>query len=455
MSAITSSYSLACYGCVDFANNERTLAYYNWACANGMFPGNCRPTINSLCFCPDDEPDTPYVDPITDGVCWYDPAVPESGEFLGVIVLNDPVKGNSTFSREVTDGFVEGSILQRPRLRGRSFAFEVLLVATSCEGMAFGKEWLRRLLEDTLCNAGGSCQSCFGRELSLRRFCPDGTSTDNGVHSWLSVGAIDGPQTVEESARRECCCVLQKMTFTLQSESPYSFGVESELCSEVADPETNFIRCFDWNKDCLDCGCASAVECDRCKYDPVCTCFPFTIPEPVIEEGCGYCEPFARIVQCCCTNDLPAGYDSAFRIQIYSGVDVNNPGYLNTGMRNFQLKIYENPRGIACITDDDSYDVWCGSGPPCAQLQISYIPADSTLTIDGRTNRITLECQGVCRPYDHVVTDATGPIFPLVSRCVPLMICAEFALPTTQTEPAASGVLPASVSVSSFLRFRN
>lgn len=242
----TTGTSLACYGCVEFANNERTLAYYNWACANGMFPPGGQPKFFDLCFCPADSPSTPFTDPITDNVCWYDSAVPESAEFLGVIIGNRVVK-NSTFSREVSDGFIEGSILNRPKLTGRTFVFDAVLIATSCEGMAYGEEWLRRLLEDASCrgDSESQCQSCFGRRMSLRKTCPDGDAADDGIHEWLSVGLIDGLQYSEdENNRRESCCIWNPVTFTMQSESPYSFStVGNPVCDQDADPDS-YNRCI-------------------------------------------------------------------------------------------------------------------------------------------------------------------------------------------------------------------
>lgn len=447
--------SLACYGCVDFANNERTLAYYQWACSEGMF-GDCKLDQFNPCFCDADTPEDAYTNPIDDEVCWYDPAVPESAEFLGVIILNNPVQ-SSTASREVKDGFLQGSVLGRLKLKGRAFVFEVILIATSCEGMNYGEEWLRRLLEDGPCanDVNVGCETCFGRRLSTRVHCPQGDATDNGIHEWFDVGLVDGLTEVEgEGGKGNCCCAIKKFTFTMQSGSPFSFSnVATEICVQEAS-EDSYTRCYNWLTDCFDC-CDTGFDCDRCKYDPVCTCFPFIIPEPELPGNeCIGCEPLARIIQCCCTDDLPAIYDTTFKIDIYSGVDLSNQDFLDNGMRDFRLRIFQNPAGLDCITDDDSYNLWC-SQVPCVEIQTSYIPSDSTLTIDGRTQRVTLTCNGVCRPYDHVVTASNGALWPIESRCTPLMICAEFSAYSSQLMPAATGVKPSSITVDSYLKFRN
>jgi hypothetical protein len=443
--------SYVCFGCTDFANNARTMAYHKWACGEGRYQSQ-PPIIDELCICDDDGAVDDYVDPATDNVCWYDENVPESLDFLGVIVLGITGLRSSTFSREVADGFIEGSVLQRGRLRGKSLGFDVILLATSCEGMAYGEEWLRSLLEEGGCNSS-SCGSCGGKELTVRISCPAPGSTDSGLHTWQSVGLVDGFTPSDPDYRsRASCCTIKRGTFTMQSESPYSFSPSGVLiCEATADPE-GYVRNYDWMNDCTTC---QEDCCDKCGFDALCTCYT---PEPIVplalEDTC-FCTPLAKIVHSCCTADLPGGYDTAFKIDIYSGTDWSNDSYKRIGMRNLTIKLYDNPLSLPCITDDESYQDWCNRTAPCTELQVAYVPEDSTLTIDGRTNRIMLRCNGRCIPYDHVVTNVSGSVFPLVTRCQPLMIVTEFDLFGSQVMPLDTGVTPSSVTVESYLRFRN
>jgi len=448
MSLGAAKNSKVCYGCVDWANNERTLAYHKWACANNLYPPNCVPELLELCSCPADS--EVFVDPITDEVCWYDPAIPESSEFLGAIVLKISGLEDSTFTRQVVDGFAEGSILSRPTVRGRSFGFEVLLIATSCEGMAFGLEWLRGVLEDTSCPDATRCESCSGRVMRLRKHCPPDEAADDGLREWLSVGLVDGITEIA-GERRSCCCVLKHITFTMTSESPYSFSTTEIVVCDTEASYDAFVRCYDFTQDCLDC-----IEpcCDKCGFDNLCNCFPPVRIEPVIEDDC-YCEPVAKIIQCCCIDDIPGLYDSTFKIDIYSGTDFSNDDYKLNGLRNFNLKIFDNPRGYDCITDEESYNDWCIRASPCAHLVVNYIPEDSTITIDGRTGKITLDCLGRCVPFSHVVTSPIGQIFPLIAKCHPLMICAEWDYYNTQALPGDTGISPAKITARRYLRFRN
>lgn len=445
--------SLACYGCVEFANNERTMAYYKWACSEGMFPQGCAPSFFDLCWCPADSPEDAFVDPITDNVCWYDSAVPESSEFLGVVILNR-VDKDSTFSREVTDGFLEGSILGRPIKKGRSFVFDAFMLATSEKGMAYGYEWLRTLLEDAPCSSSASsgCTSCFGKRMGLRVFCPDGDSVDTGFHEWYSVGCVDGLKNNDDgNTRRQCCDIIQPVTFTMQSESPYSFAPEAiSICESEASLD-NYLRCFNWLTDCVD----EEIEDSRCLVDPLCDDVVSLDFDPALSnQDCSPCTPLAKVIQACCTDDLPAVYDTTFKIDIYSGVNPGNAAFLRRGMRDFRLKIYQNPKGLPCIEDEETEALWANE-MPCIEFATSYIPYDATITIDGRYERVLMTCGNICRAYEFAISSVEGPLFPLLSRCTPLMIAAEFSYYTSQFEPAAAGIKPSKISVDSYLRFRN
>lgn len=458
MACTNAGNTFACYGCMDFVNNERTMAYHRWACLNGLYPEGCNPTID-LCYCPDDSPEVPFVDPITDNVCWYDTAAPESAQFLGAFILGVNGKYDSTFSREVADGFIEGSLLQRARLKGRAMGFDIVLLATSEEGMAYGVEWLRRVLEDNLCTGVNPCSSCAGQAFTLRKHCPMSEDIlDDGLHVWLSTGLVDGlvevKRTPTNGAYNGCYSTLRQFTFSVQAESPYSYSVEpTTTCIGDASDEDAYVRCYDWTSDCIECVDSSC--CDKCGFDQLCQCYPSVDIVPTLLIDDCYCEPLAKIIQCCCTPDISDGYDSAFVIQIYSGTNFADDDYKRFGLRDFRLKIYQNPKGLPCITDDDSYDDWCNLDDGCIDLKVSYIPENSTLSIDGRTGRITLDCNGTCRPFDHVVTSDDGSVFPLIMRCAPMMVCAQWSYYGTQTNPAIAGVIPASMQVDTYTRYRS
>ena len=111
-------YSFAQFGCAQFADNARTYAYHKWACANNLYPDTCIPEMFD-CSCDLDDLSIP-VDPATDPAPWYDANDPASTEFLGAMILEIKGLNDSTVSRQPTDAFGDGTILNRQRLAGRS-----------------------------------------------------------------------------------------------------------------------------------------------------------------------------------------------------------------------------------------------------------------------------------------------------------------------------------------------
>lgn len=433
-------HSFAQFGCVSFADNARTYQYHRWACANNLYPEECQPDLFD-CSC-EHEATGPFVSPADDPAPWYDPNDPASTEFLGAMILEVRGASDSTIKREPVDAFSIGTILNRARLAGRSFTFEMLILSTSCRGQDFGEEWLRRVFETDVCLCGPvACDSCFGKQLTLRRSCDEPDPCDTGLRSWVSVGVVDGIKHVEDDGLDECCCVARRVTLVLQSESPYSFGCTDLACSQTADDE-GFELCFDWANFCNEECCSEDVkpECDRCKNDLLCGCFALEdpVPQSIDTTNDCYCAPLSRIVQCCCIDDVgAAAYDTALTIEIFSGFDTTGDpdalAFTDLGLRNMRLTIYDNPDSLPCITDAETYEDWCASRPEVRfEIQIPYIPSNATLLIDGRSNRVTMECDGVCRPFPYLIDSTKGSLFPLIATCNPIMVCIEWDSLNTQ-----------------------
>lgn len=669
-------WSFMRYGCTPVADNARTYAYHLWACANDLYPEACVPTLED-CSCELDDPLDPFVDPVSDDAPWYDPAVPESADFLGMMILRVDGARDSTYTRDSFDAFNNGSILSRPRIVGKSFAVRALILSTSCEGNDYGIEWVRRVLEegDCTCSSSDPCETCGEERLQLRVTCGDEGDCDNGLREWDSVGVVDGLVKIDNERLEDCCCAAQEVSFTLQSERPFSFTCEESVIdedvkpswfaavdladpglwyrhgetggtvakeevvgndgeyfgsptfgapglpvypddtavafdgvddwmvaphnsvldrgtgafaveglfqtSQVSDqmgivmnrgnlgagagwsvfftnigvlrfvvgdgvsqaivnagasdlwndgsphhfsafrdaagdaylvvdgtsvygpatagaldidnafditvgdgvqPDTEFAgtideimffprevtleeiafraeaaldppytRCYDWQNDCLEC--CEQTECDRCGYDALCTCFP---PERVsvelIKDDC-FCEPLQRTIICACIEDIGRVFDTALKIDIFSGAKAGDPVFTDLGMRNVRVRAWNNPDMLPCPVDDETYEAFCVLDPRF-DLKIDYIPSDATLSIDGRLERVTLDCDGVCRPYASVVSSSEGSIFPLIANCDPLTICVEFDALNTQYD-AIAPVLASHLTVTKYRRWRN
>lgn len=460
---MSTRHSFAQFGCAVFADNARTFAYHQWACANNLYPEGCQVDLLD-CSCPLDSSPSQFTNPADDLAPWYDPADPASTEFLGALILGVSGVSDSTVKREPSDAFGDGTVLNRQRLTGRSFPFELVLLSTSCRGADFGVEWLRRVLETDLCGCGPTpCESCYGKRLTLRRNCDDPNPCDTGLRHWESVGVVDGIK-VTTGSNETCCCVVQKATFLLQSESPFSFGCEDIGCNINSVEDPYFDRCFDWAAECDEC-CSEDVraarrKCDRCQTDPICSDLTTDDPLPTslsTIDPC-YCEPLVRRIQACCVEDIgSAGFDTALKIDIFSGLDPSGDFdadyFVEHGLRNMRISIFDNPDSLPCIIDEETYDAWCATRPkPRFELQIPYIPSNALLTIDGRSNRVSLECDGVCRPFPYSIDSKKGTLFPLITNCAPMMVSVEWDTMQSQLREGP-GLIPSTFTLSTYRRW--
>lgn len=478
MTQSATAWSFACYGCADFINDARTIAYHRWACANGLYTCENVPQVLHECYCSTDGVPDDYTDPVTDEVCWYDPGVPESAEFLGVLVRSRVAGGrDSTYTRSVGERVTRGSVLQRPRLRGRSFGFEVVLLGTTCQGVEYGIEWLRRTLEGAGCDTVEPCDACAGRRLRARVYCPDETATeDNGLRDWLTVGTIDGMVEVEDEVIDRSCCCVRAYTFTMHSQSPYSFTAVGDLESVIVSDE-EYQACYDWtlgcvecgNDDCLDCENCDAVldvceacrakcgSCNRCGYDPVCQTTPVRAVPPLLIEPdeCIVCDPLSKIIQCFAITGIDGQIDSTFLIDVFSGYDLDNPTFQSRGLRNLAVKVYQNPLNLPPPTDDASYLQW-RRREACADVRVRFVPPNAHLIIDGRSERVSVLCDGVCQPFEQVVTGQTSAtVFPLALACYNALVCVEWDATQVQPVDNPPRAVPSSVTVQRYRQWLN
>jgi hypothetical protein len=456
----------ACFGCVNFANNGRTKKYVEWACRTGKYNGDA-PPMNWLCACDDDVED--WVDPITDNVCWYDPLIPESADFLGVVVYGSSNVRSSSFKREVSDALNGGSVLGQPIISGKQLMLEVWLYATSQAGMDYGIQWLRRQFEgEQRCpSEGTTCASCQGQLLTIRTSCPDESALDDGLHSWAAAGTIDGfnPVDGEYPMGNRNCEKITTGTITIATESfsSYSTNPYSSVTVDVSQAFTALGNCLlESQLPGLDSICCPicTIGCDPCTTDPACDCLPPFILEPEVVGSAAPCftDPLCRCVAAIAIENLPAGYESALRMTFQAGWNPSNPIFQRNGMRNFVFRVFENPSnedfpsGLPLPTDLESYEYLTSHLGPCAEVGVSWMPAGSELVIDGLSGQTWLKCNGKCVDHSMRVDTISGTIFPLKARCTNLVVTVEWDCLNTQDVDDVGTIL-SSMLAEAFLGF--
>ncbi|RJO72970.1 sugar transferase [Nocardia panacis] len=85
---------------------------------------------------------------------WYDPAIPQSAEFLGAWVTSAEGFGPAPVDRPVNDALCAGGVTGPHRDKARSLTFEAILVGCTNAGVTYGQEWLSCRLRDATSLAG-------------------------------------------------------------------------------------------------------------------------------------------------------------------------------------------------------------------------------------------------------------------------------------------------------------
>lgn len=447
-------FSFVLYGCQELANNARLMAYTNWAAQQGAWNGmDCCVRFENECFCPTDGVLSDYTDPVTDDACWVDPLIPESPEYLGMYISKVTGLHDSAFARTPTDNIGRGVTLGRGRSGSRVFVIEAWLVATSCCGMDYGVEFVRRTLENGGCGVGtcltgcGDLGNCGLTCMTARVCCPeDVEALDTGIRQWVNVGLVDGVKEVDGESSCRCC--LRKVVFTVQAETAESYACDPVVCLDKnADLENTASKCFDWIN-----GCAEFDATPDCTIDPFCPPGPCPLPiAPQRVDNC-FCEPAGVSIDCCCASDQANHRDETFRVTIDAGINPNDGNFTAHGLRNARVLFYNGDPKRPCPSDDEAAAALWSTVDACAVLEIPYLKPGARVVIDGRTDKITVECDGRCFPGWNTVFGVNGSSpFPLLASCNGIFICVEWDLFSTQfVDDLPAGAKPSHVKIERF-----
>lgn len=152
------------------------------------------------------------------------------------------------------------------------------------------------------------------------------------------------------------------------------------------------------------CGRGTCVPEPDCTFDPFCNTASLP-PAPTFTDSC-FCDPIVPTEICfAIPGDTVAFFDSVPVIEIFSG---------DTPMRSTTIRFYQNTMDEPCCTLADNP---CKN---CASIEIRYIPASSTLTVDGQSRQVTVMCPGstTAQLADHLVGTFTWPVLECIDYCV-------------------------------------
>src|SRR3989304_3919489 len=145
-------------------------------------------------------------------------------------------------------------------------------------------------------------------------------------------------------------------------------------------------------------GCPAPVVQTECTDDPFCPPDACVLPSPPQRIDYCFCEPLGVSVDCCCVPDIAANRDETYRVVIDAGKNPNDANFTARGMRNARVLFYQHDPKRPCPSDDEvAAGLWT-INDACAVLEIPFLRPGSQVIIDGRTERITVECDSRCYP---------------------------------------------------------
>lgn len=154
-------------------------------------------------------------DPIYEA-CWYNPAVPCSADFLGLVICSRTV--GQDYERDVI-GTDCGAILGAESRGPVTVTFEAWIVARTAEGAGYGWRWLNDVLE---IGPGGCVDGCAPLSLSFFEHC--GCGDDTGLRRLSRSAAVTAVEDITPAGWDKCCGM--KVQWTITDESAFLFGDE-------------------------------------------------------------------------------------------------------------------------------------------------------------------------------------------------------------------------------------
>lgn len=358
----------------EIINNRRASVY----AGNGGIAMRCTGGCD-LNIALDDPAYTYPADVPPAGAEWYDPAVPESARFYGVAGLEVTGLGKGPGFREpvglVRDGAAIGPLI----MPQREVMWRVLLLGADDCALSYGLAWLTAALKGSACLPS----LCAGGELCFMTCCPHCTDEACGarhVRTLFDAGLLESPAVT--AVRRFGGGSMWEVEFTMVAGKPWIFRPSIAATSTVAAQRTMDmpvlagVAAGDVRAGAGD-GC---VETANCLSDPLCPDPPLPPQPPALVDPCWpKSETLVRRIYSFAPLRSPEWLESVPVVRIYAG---------SGAMRTITVKFYANPLGLDCSR---YLNELCGA---CDSMSVLYLPAASTLVLDGRVQRASVDCPG-------------------------------------------------------------
>ncbi|WP_329368690.1 hypothetical protein OG896_24450 [Streptomyces sp. NBC_00669] len=393
-----------------------------------------------------DEPYTTPADPASPAP-WWDPAVPESTEFCGLMVLSVDGLADYPVTRQVTGAVAGGAALGPGRTQARTITVTGVLLGVTCCGVDYGLRWLAAAL------GGTTGAACGGDCLELYNCCPatfedPDEFAEQHRRTVRRVALVSGP-TVTARAGTGCtgtggCSAgadMLTVEFVLSAATPWQWTDPVTVLETVPVPTDDGTECITWcvhgGPDapvCVDLsdscpsalsvpfgdgGCAGAAwptledsgpcgagcrlapcpDLDDLCADPACTTPAPPVPPPPATCFCYALAVNSEAYDLDLTS-FPVWFGLAPIIEVYAG---------SSPLRHLTITIVERPPGT-----DDSISCQdlaeAGRCQAAAEIEVGYVAAGATVTVDGQIGRALVDCAGQCEAASDVYGAGGAPL---------------------------------------------
>lgn len=277
-----------CLGGIELANGNRTLAYLSELGDPRFNVGGC--SCDAL---EDEDLINGFVSPEADDAPWFDPAVEESADFLGLFAHS--ITLNHVASRDVNRKQGPGSVLSAIGYAHRIIAVRAQLLARSPAGMFYGERWLSESLVGSGCGEG-----CADDEVEILPYCPDVPAENANAHfrTLVNAGVVDGPIFAPITTLPDC--LVQDVSFQIAAALPWLYGPKTEQYMTIGSADFECVR-VSTNEQSGDGTLIITVEApdtgpvdnltitgkitfdQECPWEEGMPCFEYVIPE--LEAG--------------------------------------------------------------------------------------------------------------------------------------------------------------------------
>lgn len=320
-----------------------------------------------------------YTTPARDGAPWYTGQRLAAGKFLGLFPGKVQGAEDSTRTVEVTELPGNGAILTSPRYGSKEMRFVATAFALDEEAMQEGMAWLRDVLSNDGCS--DSDLGCTGRPAKLFAAKPaNGLGAYNLARTFHRVEATEGPVVTQKYPVTGF--VMWKVEFTLTAGIPWAFTSLADVGTLDMDTALNFT-------DPVGEDCGAAVNAyDDFVADPYFTAIsrpprpPVILPPNILDISSWRRKTLV----------LPPTHTQRWG-RTHPVISVVTEG---ADAQYLRLRFY---RDGASGCDFDG------------EFLVSYLPANSVLTLDAITREATMRVGGRTVPAGHLLFGSDGAPF--------------------------------------------